>query len=101
MNYKEVIKNKNKDIATTRTAIITNKVMLRDSSVALGSLKSAIREANRKGDGAVVSRLTKELNVRRSLVSAVEKVQTNNRQILRELYILRKGLIADWVEKES
>lgn len=102
MNYKETLKNLNQKIAETRGAIAANRILVRDSSAALGGLKTAIRAANRKGDGATVSRLSKEQNLRRSLVRGVtENIQPNNRKVLRELYFTRAGAIDAWVKAET
>lgn len=102
MNYKETLKNLNQKIAETRGAIAANKLLIRDSSAALGGLKTAIRQANRKGEGDVVSKLSKEQNLRRALVRGVtENIQPTNRQTLRELYFTRAGAIDAWVKAES
>lgn len=101
MNYKEVLKGKNRDIQNTRQAIVTNKLIVKDCSSILSSLKDAIRNANKNGGGALVGTLTRELNTRRSLVRQISAAQVHNRQILRENYLLRRAIIDEWVAKES
>ena len=101
MNYKQVLKEKNQGIRDIRQAIVTNKIIVRDSSEILAALKAKIRDANKAGGGALVGTLTKELNVRRSLVRQVTDVQVTNRTLLREAYLLRKAIIEEWVAKES
>lgn len=101
MNYKEVLKGKNREIQSTRQAIVTNKLMVKDCATMLGSLKAAIRNANKNGGGAIVGNLTRELNLRRSLVSQITDAQVHNRQLLRESYLLRRAIIDEWVAKES
>ena len=102
MDYKETLKKLNKEIAETRDAIAINRLSLRDYSASLASLKTAIRLANRKGDGKTVSRLSKEQNLRRALVRSIsEDIQPNNRTVLRELYFARAGAIDAWVKAES
>lgn len=101
MDYKQVLKGKTQEIANIRQAIATNRVILKGLPEILAGLKSAIRKANKDGDGATVSRLTKDLNLRRSLVRQIHDAQVQNRQLLRETYVLRGALIAEWVAKES
>lgn len=101
MDFKAVLKKKNEDIAATRGAIAVNRLLLKDSAAVLGALKVKIREANRNGKGHLVSALTKEQNLRRTLVTDVTKINEDNRQILRETYILRRALIAEWVASEE
>lgn len=101
MNFKEVLKEKNKQIIETRAIIETNKILVRDCSAALAGLKGAIREANRKGDGKTVSSLSRQQNLRRHFVRNVTEIQKDNRQILRETYMLRSAIIAEWVKEEE
>ena len=101
MNFKEILKKKNEEIAMTRGAIAVNKLLMKDLAAVLAAIKPKIRDANRSGLGSQVSILTREQNLRRSLVTETTAIQSNNRQILRELYILRKGLIAEWVASEE
>lgn len=101
MNYREVLKGKNREITEIRRAIATNKLIIKDNAQMLGSLKAFARKANRDGNFADVRRAMKEIVVRRSLVSQVEKAQVHNRQLLRETYLLRSALIQEWIFDEE
>lgn len=101
MDYKAVLKQKNQDIADIRTSMSLNKIVIKDSAAILSAVKPQIREANRKGDGKLVSSLTKEQNLRRCLVTTMTAVNEENRQTLRETYTLRRALIAEWVAAEE
>jgi hypothetical protein len=101
MDYKAVLKQKNESIAELRSAIALNKILSKDSAAILSALKPQIREANRNGGGKMVSTLTKEQNLRRSLVTTITEVNEIDRQTLRETYTLRRALITEWVASEE
>lgn len=101
INFKAEIKLQSSLIKQASTAVFANRILLRDYSAGIAALKAAIRQANRDGNGKSVSVLTKELNIRRAVVNSAHQAQIDNRRILRNAYIVRKQLIADWVASEE
>lgn len=100
-NFKAEIQAESAVIKGAKAAITANRILLRDYSAAIGGIKAAVRQANRDGKGSVVSKLTRELNLRRAIVRNAHDAQVENRRVLRNGYIVRKALIAEWVAAEE
>lgn len=97
--YQQSLKQVNKRIVETKKAIAVNKLAIKDNSPLVGALKHTIANIHRKGEQATA--LQAELNLRRSFLRDLNAAQAHNRQYLREMYILRRGFIDEWVASEE
>lgn len=97
--YKKTLKKVNKTIEETKKAISINKMLVKDGSPIVSSLKSTI--ANMHREGKDVSQLAKELHQRRSFLRSLNDAQVHNRDYLREQYALRRALISEWIADEE